>query len=147
MRSNCMTTRNMIPLPMGISKVFDDIFPAVFGNEETPTMTVRPTVDVVEEDDKVLVRADMPGMEKDNIKVTVNEGVLSIEGSRTEQREEKDKSFTRSERFMGSFARSFTLPTWADGSKIAADYTNGVLTVTIPKTEAAKPKQIDVSVS
>ena len=146
MRSNSMNTRNMIPLPMGISKVFDDIFPAVFGNEETPTMTVRPTVDVVEGDDRILLKADMPGMEKDNIKVTVNEGVLSIEGSRTEQREEKDKSLTRTERFMGALARSFTLPTWADGAKIAADYTNGVLTVTIPKTEAAKPKQIDVKV-
>jgi len=132
---------------MNLGKVFDELMPGIFTTTETPTCTVRPTVDIVEEEDKVLVKADMPGLEKDNIKVTVNDGVLSIEGSRTEQREEKDKSWTRTERFMGSFARSFTLPTWADGSKIAADYTNGVLTVTIPKTEAAKPKQIDVSVS
>ena len=146
MTSRCLTHRNAMPFPMGLSKFFGDFVPVAFENCERPTVSMRPTVDIVEQDDSVIVNADMPGMEKDNIKITVDEGVLSIEGSREHATEENGKSFTRNERFMGSFTRSFTLPKWADGSKISADYKNGVLMVTIPKGEEAKPKQISVTV-
>lgn len=140
--------RNIVPFSSAMSRVFDEFFPGMFGNEGSmPTVTWRPQVDIVEQDDKVLIRADMPGLEKDNIKVIVNDGLLTIEGSREEKRDEKSKGFVRTERFAGTFARSFNLPAWADASKIDANYKNGVLEVTVPKTEKARPKEIDIKVS
>ncbi|GAB4318838.1 MAG: Hsp20/alpha crystallin family protein [Candidatus Zixiibacteriota bacterium] len=139
--------RNIVPFSSAISRVFDEFFPSVFGSESTiPTVTWRPSVDIIEHDDKVLIRADMPGLEKSDIKVVVNDGLLTIEGSRREERDEKSKGFVRTERFVGNFARSFNLPSWADASKIDANYKNGVLEVTIPKTETARPKEIDIKI-
>lgn len=141
-------TRNAVPLSRAISSIFDEFFNnSPLANLDLPVLNIRPSVDIVEEDDKVLLKADMPGMEKDNIKVVVQDGILTIEGERNESREEKRKGYTRTERFMGTFSRSFNLPAWADESRVSADYTNGVLTVTIPKTEKAMPKQIEVKVS
>ena len=141
--------RNVVPFSAASSKVFDEFFPGAFGMNtgELPTVTWRPSVDIVEHDDNVLIRADMPGLEKSNIKVVVNDGLLTIEGTRSEQRNEKSKGFVRSERFVGNFARSFNLPAWADASRIDANYKNGVLEVTVPKTEKARPKEIDITIS
>jgi len=100
----------------------------------------------VEQDDAVVLHADMPGMERSDIKVVVHDGLLTITGERNEAHDEKRKGFARSERFMGKFTRSFNLPAWADGGKVAADYKNGVLTVTIPKSDAARPKEIEIAV-
>jgi HSP20 family protein len=141
-----MTRRNQIAFPTAFGGVFDDFFPTVFGDSQRPAVAARPSVDVIEEDDRIVIKADMPGLEKDEVKVTVHDGVLSLEGKRVEQREIEADGYTRSERYMGSFARTFTLPSWADGSQIGADYTNGVLTVVIPKTEAAKPKQVEIKI-
>ncbi|MBD3298775.1 MAG: Hsp20 family protein [candidate division Zixibacteria bacterium] len=139
--------RNVVPFSTAISKVFDEFFPGAFGNEGTPTVTWRPQVDILEHDDQVLIRADMPGLEKSNIKVIVNDGLLTIEGTRKEEHDEKSKGFVRTERFVGNFARSFNLPAWADATKIDANYKNGVLEVTVPKTEKARPKEVDIKVS
>ena len=147
MTTKFLTNRSLAPFPIAFGSVFDDFFPTVYGESARPMTTARPSVDVIEQDDQILILADMPGMEKDTVKVTVQDGILVITGSRDEEREVKTQSFSRSERYSGSFSRSFTLPTWADGSKIAADYTNGVLTVTIPKTEEAKPRAIDVQIA
>lgn len=139
--------RNAIPFSRAISSMFDDFFThSPLANLDLPVLNIRPSVDIIEEEDKVTLKADMPGLEKNDIKVVVNEGLLTIEGSRNETREEKGKGFTRTERFMGTFSRSFNLPPWADGSKVLADYKNGVLTVTIPKTEQSRPKEIEVKV-
>jgi HSP20 family protein len=139
--------RNVVPFSRAISSMFDDFFTnSPLANLDLPVVNIRPSVDIIEEEDKVTLKADMPGLEKNDIKVVVNDGLLTIEGSRNETREEKGKGFTRTERFMGTFSRSFNLPVWADGSKVLADYKNGVLTVTIPKTEQARPKEIEVKV-
>ncbi len=147
MTTTCVTSRNLIPFPTAFGSVFENFFPTVFGDCERPTVTARPSVDVIEEEDRILLKADMPGMEKGTVKVTVNDGVLAITGTRSEEREVESQSFTRTERYVGSFSRRFTLPQWADGSKIEADYTNGVLTVTIPKAEEARPRAIDVKIA
>jgi len=139
--------RNVVPFSAAISKVFDEFFPGFAGSGEMPTVTFRPSVDIVEHEDHVLIKADMPGLEKSDIKVVVNDGLLTIEGSRKEEHNETSKGFMRSERFVGNFARSFNLPAWADASKIDANYKNGVLEVTIPKTEKARPKEIDIKIS
>jgi HSP20 family protein len=144
----CTPNRSVIPFASAINQVFDDFLPGFFGrSESTPTVNFRPSVDIVEQEDKILLRADMPGLDKGNIKVTVDDGLLTIEGTRNETRKETDKGYVRNERFVGTFSRSFNLPAWADAAKIGADYKNGVLEVTIPKTEAAKPKEIDIKVS
>lgn len=139
--------RSVIPFASAINQVFDDFIPGFFGRTDTPNVNFRPSVDIVEQENQIIVKADMPGLEKGNIKVTVDDGILSIEGTRNETRKETDKGYVRNERFIGTFSRSFNLPAWADASKIAADYKNGVLEVTIPKTEAAQPKEIDIKIS
>lgn len=140
-------SRTAVPFSRAISSMFDDFFTnSPLANLDLPVLNIRPSVDIIEEEDKVTLKADMPGLERNDIKVVVNDGLLTIEGSRNETREEKGKGFTRTERFMGTFSRSFNLPVWADGSKVLADYKNGVLTVTIPKTEQSRPKEIEVKV-
>ena len=143
----CTPNRSVVPFESAINQVFDDFLPGFFARVNTPAVNFRPSVDIVEQENQILVKADMPGLDKGNIKVTVDDGLLTIEGTRNETRKESDKGYVRSERFIGTFSRSFNLPVWADAAKIAADYKNGVLNVTIPKTEAAKPKEIDIKIS
>ena len=135
-----------VPYPAALSKVFSDFFPGFLSHGDAPSLAFRPAVDVLEEDDHVVVKADMPGMEKGDVKVVVRDGRLSIEGSRKESHDEKRQGMTRSERFVGVFSRSFNLPSWVDAARITANYKNGVLEVVIPKTETARPKEIEIKV-
>lgn len=105
-----------------------------------------PTADISETDREYIVRAELPGVARKDVKVTVEDGVLTLSGERQYQKEDKSERFHRIERFQGSFARSFSLPECADSSAISAESKDGTLTVHIPKTEAAKPKAIDVKV-
>jgi len=104
-------------------------------------------VDVVESDHEFTVHAELPGLNKDDIKVTLEDNVLTIEGERKHEDEQKDKPFFRRERSYGKFKRAFKLGTEVQADKIAANYKDGILTLTLPKSEAAKPRQIDVAVS
>lgn len=105
-----------------------------------------PQVDITEDEKEYLVKADLPEMKKDEIKVNVEDGVLSVSGERKAEKEEKDKKFHRIERSYGSFLRSFTLPEDADGAKVSAEFKDGVLKVHLPKNSAAKPKAVEVKV-
>ena len=105
-----------------------------------------PEVDITEEKDRILVRADLPGMKQEEIAVEVSEGVLTIKGERKRESETKDAKTYRVERSYGSFLRSFTLPAGVDASKVNAAYKNGVLEVTLPKLAEATAKQIKVEV-
>lgn len=104
-------------------------------------------VDITEDDKEYLIKAELPEIKKEDVKLTVQDNVLAISGERKYEKEEKDKKYHRMERAYGSFLRSFTLPEDADGSKVAAEYKDGILTVHLPKSEKAKPKSIDVKVS
>ncbi len=106
-----------------------------------------PALDVYEQKDNVVVRAELPGMKKEDIEVTLHENTLSISGERKHEETHKEKEVYRAERFFGRFQRSVTLPVLVSGDKVKAQYKDGVLTVTLPKSEEAKPKQIDVNVS
>ena len=88
----------------------------------------------------------MPEVRKDDVKVTVQDDVLTITGERTLEKEEKGRKYHRVERAYGRFARSFTLPEDADGNKVAAEFKDGVLKVHLPKSERAKPKSIEVKI-
>jgi HSP20 family protein len=103
-----------------------------------------PSCDVKEADGHYLVAMDIPGMNKDDIKIELADNRLSVSGERKEEKEEKKKGTFRSERFYGSFERTFTLPEGVKSENIATEYKDGVLRIAIPKTEASKPKQIKV---
>jgi HSP20 family protein len=124
-------------------RFFDDDFLAqLSGNQSWPV-----AVDVVEEKDQYILKADLPGINKEDIKVSVENGILTIEGERKTETEQKDKQVHRVERSYGRFVRSLDLGTNIDSNNIRANYKDGVLQLNVPKTEAAKPKSIDIQVS
>ncbi len=106
-----------------------------------------PALDVFENKDSLVVKTELPGMKKEDINVSFQDGALTISGERKGQENYEDAEVYRSERFVGRFQRTVTLPTPVNGDKVKAHYTDGVLTITLPKTEEAKPKQINVNVS
>ncbi len=118
------------------------------GDRELMTITEwAPSVDIIEDEKEWLVKADLPEVKKEEVKVTVENGVLTITGERKFEKEEKDKKYHRIERSYGNFLRSFTLPDGADGSKVNAEFKDGVLKVHLPKGEKAKPKAVEVKVA
>ena len=106
-----------------------------------------PALDVFEEKDEIIVKAELPGMKRENIDVSLHDGTLSISGERRSHETYEKAEVYRSERFFGRFQRSVTLPTPVATDKVKAEYKDGILTVRLPITEEAKPKHIDVSVS
>ena len=105
-----------------------------------------PAVDIVDEKDQIKVRADLPGLKKEDIEVSVDNDVLTIKGEKKEEKETKGKDYIRSERYYGAFHRAFSLPASVDASKVNAAYKEGVLEITLPKKEGAKPKQTKVEI-
>ena len=105
-----------------------------------------PRVDIAETEKAFEIKAEIPEVKKEDVKVTVHNGVLTIQGNRKQETEEKGKKFHRVERFYGSFTRSFTLPENVDEADISASFKGGMLTLQIQKTEEAKPKSIEVKV-
>jgi len=116
------------------------------GESVTERMWV-PLTDITEDDKEFLVKVELPEMKKEEVKVTVENGVLHISGERKTEKEEKTKKYHRIERSYGSFERTFPLPDGADGTKVSADYNAGMLTVRLPKTAETKHKTIEVKVS
>ncbi len=106
-----------------------------------------PALDLFEDKDNFVVKAELPGMKREEIEVSLHEGSLSISGERKSEEKHSDAEVYRTERFFGRFQRTVTLPTPVAADKVKASYKDGVLTVTLPKTEEAKPKQIEVKVS
>ncbi len=120
------------------------------GGDKEEALTVAewaPLVDITEDDKEYLIKAELPEVKKEDIKLTVDEDVLTITGERKYEKEEKGKKYHRVERAYGSFMRSFTLPEDADGSKVSAECKDGLLKVHLPKSEKAKPKSIEVKVA
>lgn len=116
-------------------------------NTEMSVADWAPSVDIEEEDDRYVIRADLPGVDKKDIEVKLENGVLSIRGEKhTEKETGKGTKKHRTERFHGTFARSFTLPDAVMADKVDAAYKDGVLSLTIPKQEESKPKSIEIKV-
>ncbi|MET0254026.1 MAG: Hsp20/alpha crystallin family protein [Terrimicrobiaceae bacterium] len=116
------------------------------GEEAITVSEWTPLVDITEDDKEYLIKAELPEVKKEDVKVTVENGTLTITGERKFEKEEKGKKYHRIERAYGSFMRSFTLPEGAAGDKVSADFKDGVLKVHLPKSAEAKPKSIDVKV-
>jgi HSP20 family protein len=106
-----------------------------------------PVVDVMETEEDFQIRAELPGVDKKDVKLSVENGVLMISGHREQEKEEKGKRYHKIERSYGSFARSFTMPDIVDEQKVTAEFKNGVLTVRLPKSEKARPKSIEVQIT
>jgi HSP20 family protein len=139
-----------------ILETFRNRLDSVFGRSpaqqqrDDPWFTMgewSPSVDIIEDEKEYLIKAELPEVKKEDVTVTVENGVLLIKGERKMEREESKKTFHRVERSYGSFLRSFAVPEDADSEKIDAEFKNGVLCIHLTKSEKAKPKQIDVKVS
>ncbi len=115
--------------------------------EMLPMADWMPSADISETDTSYLIKAEIPGVAKEDVKVTIENGMLTIQGERKMEKEEKNKKFHRIERSYGSFMRSFRVPDDADESGVKAEFKDGVLSVTLNKSAKAKPKAINVSVS
>lgn len=117
------------------------------GGKEALTVTQwSPLVDIMEDEKEYLIKAELPDMKKEEVRLTVENDVLSISGERKFEKEEKSKKYHRVERAYGSFVRSFSLPEDANGSKVTADFKDGMLHVHLPKSVQAKPKAIEIKV-
>jgi HSP20 family protein len=123
--------------------------PNRIGNGEISSLAVAdwsPEVDISEDDHGYVFKADLPEMKKDDIKITVDHGILSVSGERKIEKEDQKKKFHRIERCFGTFQRSFTLPDDADSTKVTAEFRDGVLKVHLPTTPIARSKAIEVKV-
>jgi HSP20 family protein len=124
--------------------------PSLLGREHwwpAPTMAMRvPSLDVFEEKDEVVIKAELPGMKKEEIEVTVSGDGVTIKGEKKQEEEVKEKDYYRRERSYGSFSRSVTLPCEVKGDEVKASFKDGVLEVRMPKTEEAKAKAVTVKI-
>src|SRR5438045_9672768 len=117
------------------------------GREDITLADWMPLADITEDEKEYLIKAELPEMKREDVKVIVENGVLTMSGERKFEKEEKKRKFHRVERGYGTFMRSFALPDDADFNKVNAEFKSGVLTVHVPKSEQAKPKQIEVKVA
>ncbi len=115
--------------------------------EDNTFATWSPAVDIQENDKEYLIKADLPELKKEDVKVELLDGSLTIQGERKQEKEEKGKRFHKVEREYGKFVRRFQLPNEIDTANVSAEFKDGVLNVHVPKSASAKPKAIDVKVS
>jgi len=135
-----------------LSERFSRIFGRVSARSESnrEALTVAdwvPKVDIAEDEKEYLIKAEIPEVDKKDVKVTLQEGVLTIQGERKQEKEEKDKRYHRVERSYGTFVRSFSLPQDVAEDKMKAEFKDGVLLVHLPKAEKPKPKAVEIKVA
>ena len=137
--------RELSSLQSEMNRLFNTVFdtPVPSGGG---TRRWVPAMDLVETADAFVVRADLPGLKQDDVKLEVEDQVLTISGERRAEHEEREEGFYRLERAFGGFSRSLTLPKGVDAEAVSASFTDGVLEVRIPKPEQAKPRRIEIAV-
>ena len=128
-----------------MNRLFDDAGRGWRADEPAATTTWSPAVDIFETEGEIVVKAELPGMERKDITLHLENNVLSLRGERKFEKETKDENYHRIERSYGAFSRSFAIPATVDEEKIRADYKDGVLKIVLPKKEQAKPKQIKIA--
>jgi HSP20 family protein len=139
--------KEMDELQERLATLFGRLPPHRDQEERLTTAQWLPLVDIIEDDKEYLIKAELPEVRKEDVKVSVEDGVLTISGERKHEAEENGAKVHRVERVYGLFSRSFTVPESADASKVSAEFKNGVLTVHLPKDEKAQPKSIEVKVA
>jgi len=138
--------RQLSTLREEIDRLFENPL-AAFEDGTQPFMSGwMPAVDLYEDKDNFVLRAEVPGMKKEELQISLHEGVLTLSGERKQEEKHENADVYRSERFFGRFHRTISLPATVNPEKVTANYKDGILTVLLPKSEEAKPKQIPVSV-
>lgn len=133
-----------------MNRMFDNFFgttPSMPFEEGLSGWEFGPLVDIYEDDQKLTFKVEVPGIDEKDIKVEIENNVLTVRGERKLEKDVKEENYRRMERHYGAFSRSFTLPSAVDPEKIEANYTHGVLAIQMPKLAGARPKQIKVNVS
>ncbi len=139
--------RNVATLQDRINRIFNEAFADSKDFEDEVSMsTWRPVVDIFDTDNAIVIKAELPGIKKNDVSVDVKDNVLTIKGERSLTKEIKEENYYRKERSFGKFQRSFTLPEAIDPAGIKANFKNGVLEIEVPKAEEKKPKQISINV-
>jgi HSP20 family protein len=145
--------RELAAWPSGIfgfqremNRMFDSFFNRGIQDGDSMLSAWTPAVDIAEHDDEYLVKVELPGVSKDDVKITLESNVLTIRGEKKQEKETNNEDYHRVERSYGSFERAFTLPTTVKNEKIDASFKDGVLKISLPKAEEAKPRQIEVKV-
>lgn len=139
--------RDIMSVQDEMNRLFDEFFGRTPVRGEEFERMRSPNVDVSETNGSITVTAEVPGMTKEDIKVTVKDNILTLSGEKKQEKEEKDANYHRIERSYGSFCRSFELPTTVQFDKVKAGYKDGILKITLPKSEEVKPKEIPINIS
>ena len=139
--------RNVAALQDRINRIFDESFSRTADLEDDISMSAwKPLVDIYETDEAIILKAELPGIKKEDVSVEVKDNILTLKGERAEEKEIKEKTYYRKERAFGTFNRAFNLQHRIQPDKIKARFKDGVLEIEIPKPEEEKPKQITVKV-
>jgi len=128
-----------------MNRLFDDAGRGWRKDEPAATTTWSPSVDIFETETEIVVKAELPGIERKDISLNLEKNVLTLRGERRFEKETKEENYHRIERAYGGFSRSFSIPATVDEEKIRADYRDGILKIALPKKEQAKPKQIRIA--
>lgn len=136
---------NLFPdIHRGIDRVFDNFFWPI--SRDTARIVWNPRVDIVENDNEIVLHAELPGISKDEVKLHIEDSTLTLSGEKKKETE-KQGNYHYAERIYGSFSRSFRLPNFVDSSKVKAVFKDGILTITLPKLEEVKPKSIEIEIA
>jgi HSP20 family protein len=141
--------RDLVSLQGRMNRLFDESFRGIGRNaeEDWAQGAWSPAVDIYEKNGNIVLKAELPGVEPKDVDVRVENNILTLKGERRFEEEVQKEDYQRVERAYGTFSRSFTLPTVVDTEKIKAEFKDGVLRMTLPKKEEAKPKQISINVT
>ena len=137
--------RNLFSLHNEMGRIFGDLFAPHEDGTDTEETTWMPTVDVSETENGYEIRAELPGVSKDDLHVSVKDNLLTLSGEKRQEKVDDTHNYRRVERQYGSFQRRFTIPSEVETDDIKADFSDGVLTLSIPKPEAVKPTEIPVT--
>jgi HSP20 family protein len=136
--------KELVTLRDDMDRFFNSFFGRSLGDNYEGVWA--PVVDIEEDKDSFIVKAELPGMKKEDIKISVRGNILSLVGERKYGSEEKNKTYHRIERAYGKFVRTITLPTEVENDKVKAAYQDGILTITLPKPETMKPKEVEIDI-
>ena len=139
--------RNLVTAQSEFERFLREAFSPTSAEGEVSTRTWAPPVDIYENGDNLVLKAELPGINPDDVEIRVEDNTLYLKGERKFEKDVKEQNYHRVERSYGTFTRSFSLPNSVDADKVVANYKDGVLTLTMPKKEEAKPKTIKINVS
>jgi HSP20 family protein len=141
---NLLGTEPVYSLQQRFNRLFEEMFP--FATEPISMAGWSPSCDIYETDNEIVVKAEIPGVKKENIKLSMQDNVLTLTGERKFEEETKKENYMRVERGYGKFTRSFSLPSYVDAKKISAEFKDGLLEVKLPKSEEAKPREVEIKI-